>query len=161
MSRHNPTSPGSVRLAHLFTLRLQMRRINELGNTPYGRRRIVDLDEGSFEGERLRGVVRSSGADSALVRSDGVFVPDVSLILETQDQALIRMQYTGRWSADEGHLERLLRREGNLSDGNSVLRVAGLFETAAPDYLYLNRVVGLGVGTVTDVGIDYNFFEAQ
>ena len=143
----------------LFSLVLKIRQVNELGITPYGRRRIVDLQGGSFEGPKLSGIVRMSGADSAVVRPDGVFVPDVSLILESEAGALVKMYYTGRWSADPGHLERLLLREGDLTEGNSRLRVCGFFETADEELEYLNRIVAVGVGVATPAGITYQFHE--
>lgn len=148
-----------VGLQHLFVLRLKQRQINDLGMTPLGHRRVVDLDGGSFDGERLSGIVRVSGGDEALIRLDEVFVPDCNLVLETQDGALIRMEYTGRWTADPGHMSRLLNREGDLNGGGSRLRVFGLFETGDPRYEFLNRCVALGTGVATSVGIEYHFFE--
>jgi hypothetical protein len=128
-------TPQPLRGELLFTLQLVIRHVNELGTTPYGRRRIVDIAGGSFTGPWLSGEVLPSGADSALVRTDGVFVPDVRTILRTSDGASISLVYTGRWSADPGHLERILQRQGDLNSGNSRLRVFGLFETADPRYL--------------------------
>ena len=65
-----------------------MRRINELGNTPYSRRRIVDLDEGSFEGERLRGVVIENRDALACMRQhdgpDTLHYADPPYVLSTR-----------------------------------------------------------------------------
>ncbi len=152
-------NPCPVLTAHLFDLVLEQRLINELGVTPLGRRRVVDIEGGHFSGERLRGTVRRSGQDVALVRGDEVFVPDVTVMMETEDGALIFLRYTGRWRADPGHMDRLLRREGDLTAGNSRLRVFGLFETSAPQYAYLNELVAVGVGVVRPTGIDYSFHE--
>lgn len=149
----------TVSTTHLFDLVLHQRLINELGVTPLGRRRVVDIEGGHFSGERLRGTVRRSGQDAALVRGDEVFVPDVTVVMETDDDALVLLRYTGRWRADPGHMDRLLRRKGDLTAGNSRLRVFGLFETSAPQYAYLNELVAVGIGVVRPAGIDYAFHE--
>jgi len=60
----------------LLTLRIEVRAVNDVGMTPYGRRRVVDIGGGSFVGDRLNGTIRPSGADYALIRADGVFEPD-------------------------------------------------------------------------------------
>jgi hypothetical protein len=159
MSQGVASEPQPLRTSFLFTMRLEIRKVNELGITPYGRRRVVDVNGGRFDGPVLSGVVRCSGADEALVRTDEVFDADVRLILESTDGALIRLAYKGRWRADPGHMDRLLRREGDLTEGNSVLRVFGLFETADERYLRLNGIVAAGVGRPTPEGIVYDFYE--
>jgi len=81
------------------------------------------------------------------------------LLLQTADGALILLSYRGRWYADSGHLERLMKREGDLDDGNSYLRVCATFETAAPEYHWLTKLISVGVGRLKVGGIDYEFHE--
>ena len=46
----------TLRTSHLFTLRLTVDpNFTEVGETPYGRRRIGIVTGGTFEGEELRG----------------------------------------------------------------------------------------------------------
>jgi len=55
--------------------------IQRLGQTPYGERRIIDIQGGTVEGPRLNGKVLPGGADWLLVRADGVGDLDVRGIL--------------------------------------------------------------------------------
>lgn len=134
----------------------------ELGLTPYGRRRIVGIQGGEVVGPRLNGRVLPSGADSALVRLDGVFEHDVRMVVHTVDDALIHVTYRGRWHAQGDTLDRLLRREGGLEETEYYLRTAMFFETAANQYDWLNKIVAIGVGKPrmgTVSGIQYEVFE--
>jgi hypothetical protein len=55
----------------------------DLGETPYGRRRLVSIIGGAFSGERLSGSVLPFGADWALIRRDGALDADVRAVLLT------------------------------------------------------------------------------
>ena len=46
----------------VFTLTLTVPAIEDVGNTPYGSRKIATVTGGTFEGERLRGAVLPSPA---------------------------------------------------------------------------------------------------
>jgi len=61
----------------------------ELGDTPLGRRRIINITGGTFRGERLSGKVLAGGADWQVIRADGVADLDARYTLETSDGALI------------------------------------------------------------------------
>ena len=61
----------------------------ELGETPQGRRRIINITGGSFRGERLSGKVLPGGADWQVIRADGVADLDARYTLEPTDGALI------------------------------------------------------------------------
>lgn len=52
-----------------------------------------------------------------------------------------------------------MKREGDLDDGNSYLRVCATFETAAPEYHWLTKLISVGVGRLKVGGIDYEFHE--
>ena len=51
-------SEPTLRSAHLFTLTLEVDpNVTDVGETPYGRRRIATVKGGHFEGEELKGIV--------------------------------------------------------------------------------------------------------
>ena len=85
----------TLRSSHLFTLTLQVDpNMTDIGETPYGRRRIATVTGGSFEGEELRGsVLPSPGGDWLLLRRDGILQLDVRLTLKTDDGHLVYMSY--------------------------------------------------------------------
>ena len=53
MLEHKP----ELRSALLFTLTLELGPIHNIGMTPNGHRRIVEVKSGRFEGEELSGIV--------------------------------------------------------------------------------------------------------
>ena len=74
---------------HLLTLELKVdfAAMQNIGQTPFGLRRIVPVSEGIFSGEQLKGLVLP-GADWVLNRHDGVMQIDVRLVLKTDDDDL-------------------------------------------------------------------------
>ena len=132
----------------------------DLGETPYGHRRIVSVAGGTFKGERLSGKVLPVGADWALIRRDNVFNVDVRAVLETDDKELISFGYTGRWHAPPAEMARLLRREGDLTKGDYYFRTACVFECASNcRYNWLNNIVAVARGYPKIFGAIYEVFE--
>lgn len=131
----------------------------ELGQTPLGRRRIVPVTGGRFTG-RIAGRVLPGGADWALVRADGSFVPDVRLILEADDGTLISLSYGGRWTATPDNMTRLLRRDGDLTEVDYYWSTLCTFECAMDSSLvWLNGITAVGRGIPTVNGVTYEVFE--
>lgn len=83
---------------------------------------------------------------------------DVRLVLETQDGALIGMTYRGLRHGSAAVMERLNR--GDAVDASEYyFRTAVAFETAAPQYDWLNRVIAVGTGRRPPEGPVYDVFE--
>lgn len=119
----------------LFTLRLAIGALENLPATPAGDQVTYPVVGGSFEGERLRGKVLPGGADWTVKRGDGVLELDLRITLETHDGALIAMTFSGV-----------------RDDSRSYLRTLPRFETSAPEYAYLNRLLAVGVGVIDAQG---------
>ena len=113
----------------LMRLRLTTSATEELGSTPHGTLSIFPVIGGSFEGERLRGKVLAGGGDWVTARADGTFELDLRATLETDDGALIHLTFTGV-----------------RDDANHYFRTLPRFETAAPKYAFLNRLLAVGIG---------------
>jgi hypothetical protein len=93
-------------------------------DTPDGTRVVVHVSGGKFEGPRLRGTVLASGGDWFLMRSDGVGVIDVRLVLKTDDSESIYMTYTGRAKLSAGGLTGDKHRAGLRSLDQGQIRMA-------------------------------------
>src|SRR5271154_2568733 len=148
----------TVRTRPLFVMRLDVRKLQIIGATPGSFRRIGVVPGGVFEGERLCGEVLEGGSDWQAVRPDGVTALDVRLVLKTKDDALIGMTYRGLRHGPVGVIERIER--GEVVDPDSYyFRTNPLFETAAPQYDWINRVIAVGVGHRLADGPAYSVFE--
>jgi hypothetical protein len=112
-------------------LRLDTSPTEDVGATPYGTLSIFPVIGGSFEGDRLRGKVLAGGGDWVSGRADNALELDLRVALETDDGALIYMTLTG------------LR-----DDAHQYFRTLPRFETAAPKYAFLNRLLAVGIGEI-------------
>jgi len=61
----------------------------DLGRGPLGRRRMVPITGGLFQGPRIKGKVLPGGADRQLVRADGVRLLNALYELQAEDGAII------------------------------------------------------------------------
>jgi hypothetical protein len=119
----------------LMQLRLATSPTQEVGATPRGQQLIFPVTGGTFEGDRLRGKVLAGGGDWATIDAEGTLELDLRVTLETDDGALIYMTFSGVRN-DAHHYFRTLPR----------------FETSAPKYAFLNRLLAVGVGEIRPDG---------
>jgi len=82
-------------LVFAFEARVQVGPPVDVGPVPGGRRRIIPILGGTFEGSGLRGRVLPGGADWQIVRADGLGELDTRYTLETDDGKLIYVQNAG------------------------------------------------------------------
>ncbi len=158
LSDRLPSALLEVRTRPLFALRLDVRPILAVGETPATNRRIGVVYGGRFEGERLSGEVLDGGADWQSWRSGGATLLDVRLVLKTDDGELIAMTYQGLRHGPREVIERLGRGE-DVDPSSYYFRINPLFETASPTYGWLNRILAIGLGHRFPDGPIYNVFE--
>jgi hypothetical protein len=152
-----PETLKSVRTRSLFVLREQVPPLFVVGQTPNGFRRIGVVPGGSFEGERLSGEV-VSGNDWQSVRTDSCIKLDVRLLLKTTDGALIAMTYTCLRAGSPDIIQKLDKGE-HVDPASYYFRMIPIFETSAPQYDWINRIVSVGVGHRLADGPLYSIFE--
>lgn len=119
--------------------------VQDVGLTPSGHRRIVMVTGGAFSGPALRGRVLPGGGDWLLGRADGSRRLDVRIALETDDGALIYASYGGVFGAAPDTMQRIVDGD-DVDPATYYFRTAPFFETAAPQYHWLNGVVAIGYG---------------
>jgi Protein of unknown function (DUF3237) len=124
----------SISSRPLMILRLATSATHDIGSTPQGTLTIFPVIGGSFEGERLSGHV-AGGGDWVTAHEDGAFTLDLRVTLETDDGELIHMTFTGV-----------------RDDANRYFRTVPRFETAAPKYAFLNRLLAVGIGEIRPDG---------
>ncbi len=101
--------PPKLTLA--MTLRVQVGAPMELGEVPRGRRRIIPILGGTFEGPNIRGKVLPGGADWQVVRADGLAELDARYALQTEQGSLIYIQNAGMRHAPPDVTKKLLAGE--------------------------------------------------
>jgi Protein of unknown function (DUF3237) len=153
-----PEALKTVRTRPLFRLHGQVPPLYVIGQTPNAFRRIGVITGGSFEGERLSGEVLSGGNDWQSVRPDSSTKLDVRLLLKTTDSALIVMTYQVLRCGPRAVMRALDHGE-TVDPASYYFRLSGQFETGAPQYDWLNRIIAIGIGDRPADGPIYNIFE--
>jgi hypothetical protein len=139
----SPTS--SPHLSFALMVRAQVGAPVEVGAVAGGRRRIVPITGGTFEGPGVAGRVLPGGADWQIVQPDGFTEADARYILETDQGHLVYVRNRGVRHAPPDVMEKLLA--GHPVDPSLVyFCTTPRFETSAPELAALTRAVFVGVG---------------
>ncbi|GAA4054889.1 DUF3237 domain-containing protein [Nonomuraea soli] len=127
-----------MRLEPLASFRVELDPILDLGASPWGNRRVINIVGGSFDGPRLSGVVLPGGADWQVVHADGMASIDTRYTLRTHDGALLYISTSGVRHGPSEVVERLARGE-QVDPAEYYFRLFCRFETGDSRYLWLNR----------------------
>jgi Protein of unknown function (DUF3237) len=132
-------------LVFAFEARVQVGLPLDIGPVPEGRRRIVPILGGTFEGSGLKGRVLPGGADWQIVRADGLGELDTRYTLETGDGKFIYVRNAGIRHASPEVTAQLMK--GEPVDPSLVyFRTVPKFETSAPELAWLMRSIFVGAG---------------
>src|SRR3982075_1116028 len=142
----------------LMTLQVAVVGVQRIGAVPHGTRVTAPIASGHFEGPRLRGKVLPGGGDWTLLGSDGVLELDLRITLETDDGALIYMTSFGVRHGPPEVLAALARGE-SVDPSEYYFRTAPRFETSAPAYAFLNRLIAIASGDRHATGPIYTINE--
>ena len=134
--------PVAPRLELITRVRATLAEPLELGQTPWGRRRVIGVTGGEFNGPLLTGKVLPGGADWQIVHEDGTASIDTRYTLECHDGALISVATRGCRRGPREVLERIVRGEP-VDPSEYYFRVSIQYETSAHAYQWLNWVVAV------------------
>ena len=142
-ARTSAETPPRLTLA--FTIRVQVGAPTELGQVPRGRRRIIPILGGTFDGSNIRGKVVPGGADWQIVRADGLAELDTRYLLQTDSGQLIYIQNAGIRHAPPDVTKKLLAGEP-VDPAQVYFKTIPTFETSAPELQWLTRSIFIGTG---------------
>jgi hypothetical protein len=115
----------------------------DLGLTPHGRRRIIPVLGGTFEGPSIRGRVLSGGADWQILRADGTAELDARYTLETAAGSLVYVSNRGMRHGPPHVIQKLNAGEP-VDPRDYYFRTVAAFETGAPECEWLTRSLFIG-----------------
>jgi hypothetical protein len=132
-------------LVFAFELRCQVGAPLDVGPISGGRRRIVPILGGTFEGSGIKGRILPGGADWQIVRADGLAELDTRYTLETDDGKTIYVQNAGIRRASPEVTAKLMK--GEPVDPSLVyFRTVPKFETSVPELAWLMQSIFVGTG---------------
>ena len=130
---------------HVADITVEVAPPTLLGPCPVGERRVVPILGGRAEGPRLAGTVLPGGADTQLIRGDGVAEIVARYVLLLDDGTLVHVVNRGLRHAAPDDMARLLRGEP-VDPARVYFRTNPQFETSAPGHAWLNRTLFVGMG---------------
>ncbi len=136
-----------ITLIPLCTISMTIDRAVNAGAAPTGQRMVAAISDATTSG-RLAGQLAGRGnADWFTMTADGLMLPDVRLAIQTHDEAIVLMHYSGRL--------RFVRGQ------ESVAFIAAVFETGDPRYQWINSIQAAGKGILSaDLRtVEYEIFE--
>ena len=149
---------AEIKTKPLMSMKLQVSAMQSIGPAPGGDRRVGIVAGGTFSGERLNGTVMEGGADWIIARPDGTMLLDLRLVLKTDYGALSGLTYRGLRHGPADVMAKVAAGEP-VDPSLYYFRTAILFETSSEKYDWLNRVFGIGTGSRTAAGPEYEIFE--
>jgi hypothetical protein len=132
-------------LRPLFTVRAELEEILDIGPTPAGHRRVVNILGGTVSGPRFTGTLLRGGADWQIVRPDGALDIEARYTLRAQEGALVQVTSTGLRHGPPDVIARVVRGDP-VDPGLYYFRTLMRFETAAPAHDWMNRVLAIAYG---------------
>ena len=142
----------------ILVVRCALEGILKFGNTPYGERRVININSGTVEGPRFKGKILTGGADWQIIRADGVVHLHARYTVQAESGGLILVNSEGYRHGPPEVMERLARDE-TVDPSLYYFRAFMRFETADPSSAWLNRILALGYGARENRAVKIDVYE--
>ncbi len=129
----------------IFTIHAELEAIMNLGQTPLGERRIINILGGPVRGPRLNGRILPGGADWQIIRADGAADIQARYTIESDAGARILVDSEGLRHGPPEIMARLARGE-DVDPALYYFRTLMRFETADPAVDWMNRTLAIAHG---------------
>ena len=139
-----------LELIPLCEIDMTLRQPIFVGNGPRGLRLVIEVEDSTVSGDRIRGQMLGTATADWVTIVDNVGTVDVRSTFETDDGAVVFCQYSGRINFTNG-------------PGTAPVYNAPTFETGDERYRWLNFVQAVGVGTMdeTTTALHYEWYELR
>ena len=148
-----------MRTEFLFKYYVNLGEGLEVGEGPYGKSLIVEVNGGGFEGENFNGKIRDAGCADWLTMEDKFGHLDVRATFETNDGAFIYVQYSGLLELTPAIQEALKTGKGETEFGDQYFFTHISMQTGDPRYDWVNHVLCVGEGRERIGRVEYNVYK--
>jgi hypothetical protein len=143
-----------MKLTPIFSYHADLKPPQQIGRAQFGNRLIFDVTGGTLSGPGIKGTILPSGGDWILIDDKGVGRLDVRVTIETDDGALIYMQYFGLIVLGD-------TTAPETQFGERYFMTQPRFETSSAKYDWLNRIVAVAEGRSLPNAVEYNVYRAD
>jgi hypothetical protein len=144
----------------IFTIEAKLAPILNLGRTPIGERRIIDIRGGTVRGPKLNGRVLPGGADWQVIRADGAADISARYTIETDQGACILVSSDGLRHGPPDVIARLARGE-EVDPALYYFRTLVRFETSDRSVDWLNRILAIASGARLAQAVKLDVYEVE
>lgn len=137
------TQPAALATQYVFTFQIETAAAIDIGDVGYGRRRLIAITGGDLRGPGIAGTVLPGGADSMLIRPDGLVEIDVRSSVQMDDGTKVYVENRGMRVAPADEAERVKRGETIAAD-DIYFRMTLRFETSSEKYRWLTQSIFAG-----------------
>jgi hypothetical protein len=141
----------------IFHVHADLGEIVDVGSTPYGGRRVIEILGGRVEG-RLNGKIMTGGADWQIIRSDGVADIQARYVIEADGGARVLVTSSGLRHGPPEVLAAIARGD-RVDPATYYFRTVMRFEASAPSLDWLNRIIAIARGERERLTVKLDVFE--
>jgi hypothetical protein len=130
--------------------------------SPWGAVMIDYISNGEFDGPKMKGRVLPGGGDWPAVSNDGAHSMQINAraAWETEDGAKLYVRYEGFLvlprQAGKGFVDIT-----TVDPSDYYFRTTPIFRTGDERYLWLNKIVCVGIGRFAPGGLGYRIFQVR
>lgn len=144
----------------IFTIEAELAPILNLGRTPAGERRIIDICGGTVRGRKLNGHVLPGGADWQLIRADGAADISARYTLESDIGARVLVNSDGLRHGPPEVIAQLARGEA-VDPARYYFRTVMRFETSDATLDWMNRILAIARGARLAQAVRLDVYEVE
>lgn len=149
---------GMISREPIFHIHADLAEITEVGATPYGDRRVIEILGGTVEGPRLKGRLMTGGADWQIIRTDGVADVQARYVIETDEGARVLVTSNGLRHGPPEVLAAIARGEA-VDPASYYFRTVMRFEASDPKLDWLNRIIAIARGARERLSVHLDVYE--
>jgi hypothetical protein len=142
----------------IFTVRAELADILQLGKTPVGERRIINILGGQVEGPKLRGQILPGGADWQVIRADGIADIQARYTIRSESGGLVLVSSEGMRHGPPDIIAKLARGEP-VDPALYYFRTLMRFETGDPGLAWMNGILAIAHGARLPNAVSLDVFE--
>lgn len=146
-------------LEHAWDVTAEIAAPVEVGETPFGMRRMIPITGGTVSGPSVSGRVIPGGADFQLLVDDNSLARlDARYVLEMSDGARIWVANSAVRAMSVENAGRMMRSEP-VNPDEVYFRCQPVLESAHPDWDWVNRMQFVGAGVRKPDGVFISFYK--
>lgn len=131
------SKPPPLQTRLICRISARLGEVQDIGELPAGRRRVVPIAGGVVEGPHLQGEIVPGGADWQIIAADGTVAVEARYTLRAADGGLILVHSRGVRNGDPAVMARLLAGE-DVDSADYYFRTLVTLESSASAHAWVN-----------------------